>query len=53
MEERHQRIAKLVHATSVHRNAIPGGVAMTAAQADEVRQRRQAQSSESCGWDAM
>lgn len=51
MKERHQRIAKLVHVTSVHRNAIPGGVAMTAAWEAEARQRWQ--SSESCGWDAM
>ena len=53
MEERHRRIVKLVDATSVLGNAIPGRVAMTGAQEDEVRQRQQAQSSENCGWDAM
>lgn len=53
MEERHQRIVKLVHATSVVGNAIPGRVAMTGAREDEARQRQQAQSSENCGWDAM
>lgn len=53
MEECHQRIVKLVHLPSVLGNAIPGRVAMTGAQEDEARQRRQAQSSENCGWDGM